>query len=161
MTIGYLVPWNTGRRRYGLRNIEDPFTTLWQETSKLFENMASESNGDTIKGGFIPALHVEEDEGVLKVTAELPGMDEKDVDISLTKDALTIRGEKREETKKEEGKRYYSEVRYGSFERTIPLHFEVDTDKVEASYKKGVLTVKLPKSAQAQKEAKKISIKTT
>jgi HSP20 family protein len=86
-------------------------------------------------------------------------MDEKDICVSIQKDALTIKGEKKAE-REEKGRDYYRMERsYGSFSRTIPLPAEVDMDKVEAQFKKGVLKVTLRKSADAVKETKKISVK--
>ena len=108
---------------------------------------------------FTPRIDVVDTDKEIKVSAELPGLDEKDIDVSLTKESLTIKGEKREE-KEEKGKDYYrSERSYGSFTRTIPLPLEIDTDKVAASFKKGVLTVTLPKTKQAINEARKVAVK--
>jgi HSP20 family protein len=102
---------------------------------------------------------VSETDKEIKVSAELPGMDDKDIDVSLTRDALTIKGEKKEE-KEDKGKDYYKMERsYGSFTRSIPLPVEVDTDKVQATFKKGVLEITLPKTAKAIQETKKIPIK--
>jgi HSP20 family protein len=87
-------------------------------------------------------------------------MNESDIDVTLSDDSLTIEGEKKEETK-DKGKDYYrSECRYGSFHRVIPLSAEVDQSKVKADFKKGVLKIRLPKTAKAQKSQKKIEIKT-
>jgi HSP20 family protein len=108
---------------------------------------------------FVPQVDVVDTDKEIKISAELPGLDEKDLEVSLTRDAVTIRGEKREE-KEEKGKDYYrSERSYGSFTRTVPLPVDIDAEKVVASFKKGVLTVKLPKTKQAISETKKVSIK--
>jgi HSP20 family protein len=108
---------------------------------------------------FSPRLDVSETEREFYVTAELPGMDEKDVEVSLNNSLLTLRGEKKAE-KDDRRKDYYRMERsYGMFERTIPIPEGVDLDKVEASFKKGILTVSLPKSAEYQKERKRIPIK--
>jgi HSP20 family protein len=110
-------------------------------------------------GAFTPSVDVSEDDKQVKVTAELPGMDEKDIDVSLSKDSLTIKGEKKEE-KEEKKKDYYRMERsYGSFSRTIALPVEVDTDKVRAEFRKGILTVTMPKTSKAIEETKKISVK--
>jgi len=114
-----------------------------------------------VTGSFMPRLDVTEDEKAFTITAELPGMSEKEIDLSLSADTLTIRGEKKEETKEEQGKNYYySERSYGTFMRTIPLPSQIETDKVSASFKKGVLTVTLPKTASAVETVKKITVKT-
>ncbi|HTF98983.1 MAG TPA: Hsp20/alpha crystallin family protein [Nitrospirota bacterium] len=114
-----------------------------------------------VTGSFMPRLDVTEDEKAFTITAELPGMSEKEIELSLSADTLTIRGEKKEEAKEEQGKNYYySERSYGTFMRTIPLPSQIETDKVSASFKKGVLTVTLPKTASAVETAKKITVKT-
>lgn len=106
-----------------------------------------------------PAVDIVERDNAYQVTAELPGLDEKDVEVSVEDGSLTIRGEKREE--KEEKKKGYhlQERRYGSFERTLRLPEGVDPEKIDARFSKGVLTVTLPKQAGVQKRAKKIDIK--
>jgi HSP20 family protein len=89
----------------------------------------------------------------------LPGVEPWDIDISLTKDALTIKGEKKQE-KEDKGKdSYRMERSYGSFTLTIPLPAEIDTDKAKAEFKKGVLTISLPETVKAIKETKKIPVK--
>ncbi|MBX9692306.1 MAG: Hsp20/alpha crystallin family protein [Cyanobacteria bacterium] len=95
----------------------------------------------------------------LLIKVELPGMTEKDLDISITGDLLTISGEKKQEKEETEKGWYRMERQYGSFSRSIPLPYEIDRDKAEALYKHGVLTVKLPKSAAQQKSAKSIAVK--
>ena len=139
-----------------------PFDSFRLEMDRLMENFFH--GFDTRHFGrrsdsFVPQIDVVDTDKEIKISAELPGLDEKDIEVSLTREALTIRGEKREE-KEEKGKDYYrSERSYGSFTRTIPLPAEVDADKVAASFKKGVLTVKLPKTKQAISETKKVAIK--
>ena len=140
----------------------NPFHEFRQEMDKLMENFFD--GFDTRLFGrrsdsFVPQVDVVDTDKEIRVTAELPGLDEKDIEVSLTREALTIKGEKREE-KEEKGKDYYrSERSYGSFTRSIPLPVEVDAEKVAASFKKGVLTVKLPKTKQAITETKKVAIK--
>ncbi|NOX89960.1 MAG: Hsp20/alpha crystallin family protein, partial [Calditrichaeota bacterium] len=115
--------------------------------------------GDSF-GSFMPSVDVKEKDDEFVVTAELPGMDAKDVDISISDDILTLRGEKKEEKEEKEGNYYRRECSYGSFHRDIPLPAEVETDKVEAEFKRGVLTVHLPKKPESQRKAKKIQVKT-
>ncbi len=106
-----------------------------------------------------PAVDVAETEKAYEITAELPGMAEKDVELKLANGVLTIKGEKHEE--KEEKKKGYhvSERRYGAFERSFRLPDGVDADKIEASFKNGLLKVALPKTPEAQKPEKKIEVK--
>jgi HSP20 family protein len=87
-------------------------------------------------------------------------MDEKDIDVRLSEDTLTIRGEKKEEREeREEGNYYVSERRYGSFQRSFRVPKGIDPDKVDANFQKGVLTITLPKTPEAQQKAKKIEVK--
>ncbi len=107
----------------------------------------------------VPAVDLAETEKAFTVTAELPGMDEKDIDVSVTGDLLIIKGEKRQE-KEEKNKNYYlSERSYGEFQRSLSLPAGVDRDKIAAEFSKGVLTVTLPKSPEAQQQQKKIEVK--
>jgi HSP20 family protein len=92
----------------------------------------------------------------VRVCAELPGLDEKDVEVLMNEGVLTIRGEKKSES--EDKERAFSERYYGRFERRIPLAWEVDEDKVEASFKNGVLTVAMPKTAQAASHVRRIAV---
>lgn len=110
---------------------------------------------------FIPRLEIHEDEPGLTVRAEVPGMKVEDIEISLNKSELSIRGERKEEFSQataESGVRR-SEWLYGAFQRTIPLSFEVDEDAIDASVKDGILTIHLPRSRQARSEIKKVSIR--
>ncbi len=141
-----------------------PFELLRREMNSLFDNFfrgfdvwpSWEKFG---VGTFTPKVDVKESDKEITVSAELPGIDDKDLDVSITKDTLTIKGEKKQE-KEDKGKDYYRMERsYGSFTRTIPLPAEIDTDKAKAEFKKGVLTVSLPKTAKAIKETKKIPVK--
>jgi HSP20 family protein len=141
-----------------------PFGLLRQEMNRLFDNFFSGFEMEPFMGrrlgAFSPSVDIKESDKDIRVSAELPGMEDKDINVLLSKDSLTIKGEKKEE-KEDKGKDYYRMERsYGSFSRTIPLPAEVDTDKVKAEFKKGLLTVTLPKTAQAIKQTKKIPVKT-
>jgi HSP20 family protein len=107
---------------------------------------------------FMPRLNVAETDDAIEVTAELPGLTNKDVDVSLEGNVLTIQG-KREFKKEEKRKDYHLvESRYGSFYRTMQLPFEADPAKVNAACKDGVLTVTVPKPTEAKRKAQKISV---
>lgn len=162
MAVRDLVPWAVGKK--GLQADRDnPFAVLQREMDGLFDSftrgffeMEPFENRMT---SFAPRIDISETEKEITVTAELPGMDEKDVELSVSRESLTIKGEKKEE-KEEKGKAYYRMERsFGSFTRTIPLPAEADIDKVEASYKKGVLRVSVPKTEKALRETKKIAVK--
>ena len=162
-TAGY--PWR--RRRLELFPVEAaPLSGLQKQMNNLFDGFLTGfglepfGSGADKLGAFMPKLNVYEDAQGLTVTAELPGLDQKDVEVSLAQDTLTLRGEKRveHEDRKENG-RFYAERSYGSFERVIPLGFEANEDAVDASFKNGVLTIKVPKSAREQSTTKKVPIK--
>lgn len=106
-----------------------------------------------------PAMDLVEKEKAYEVSAELPGIDEKDIEIKLSNHTLTIKGEKTEEKEEKEKDYYLSERRYGSFQRSFQVPDFVDTSKIEARFAKGVLKVTLPKTADAQKAEKKIEVK--
>lgn len=105
------------------------------------------------------AVDVADNDGEYEITAELPGIDEKDIDVSVRGNGLVIKAEKKEQ--KEEHKKGYvvSERRYGAFERQFGLPPGVDVDKISATFRKGVLTISLPKTVEAQKHEKKITVK--
>lgn len=104
-----------------------------------------------------PAVDVTETKSEIVVSVEIPGMDPKDMDISLSEGTLTIKGEKKQEKEEQEENYYLIERSYGSFTRSIPLSEEVESEKISASYKDGVLKITLPKSDNTKK--KKIRIK--
>lgn len=106
-----------------------------------------------------PAVDVAEREKEYEITAELPGMDEKDIDVKVANGMLTIKGEKKEEKEEKKKDYYVSERRFGSFQRSFTVPEDVAADKIDASFKNGVLTVVLPKSEEAQKREQKIEIK--
>lgn len=152
-----------------------PFESLRREVDRLFEDFDRSSWlspfrrsvfdieplwGRELKLTATPAVDIVEKDNAYEVTAELPGMDEKNIEVKLDNGGLmTIKGEKQEE-KEEKRKGYHlQERRFGSFERYFAVPEGVDTDKIEASFKKGVLTVTLPKKPEAQKPAKKIDVK--
>lgn len=106
-----------------------------------------------------PAVEVTEDDKVYTITAEVPGLEHKDIEVSLSGDLLTLKGEKRRE-KEEKGKDFYvSERAYGAFQRSFALPDGVDREKVAAELSKGVLKITLPKTTEAQKSEKKIEVK--
>ncbi len=105
-----------------------------------------------------PAVDVVDKGNAYELTAEIPGLDAKNIELSISDDVLTIKGEKNEEKEEKTKDRYVSERRYGSFRRSLQLPAGVDPSKIEASYKSGVLSVKLPKSDEAKKKQTVIPI---
>jgi HSP20 family protein len=106
-----------------------------------------------------PAVDIIEDDNAYKITAELPGMSDKDLGVTLSGDMLVIKGEKRQEKEEKDKNRYMSERAYGSFQRGFSLPEGVDRGKIAAEFSRGVLTITLPKTAEAQKQQKKIDVK--
>jgi len=164
MAVRDLIPWareNSSSVPSTSRGDEgNPFLNLHREMNRLFDDMFSRFDVPTRLGrgtamGW-PSIEVVPSDKDVKVTAELPGLEEKDVELLVNEGVLTIRGEKKAET--EDKERGFSERYYGRFERVIPLPFEVEEDKAEASFKDGVLTVSLPKSPKAQEKTKRIPI---
>ncbi|HOD35310.1 MAG TPA: Hsp20/alpha crystallin family protein [Syntrophales bacterium] len=142
-----------------------PLQSLQRQVNRLFDDFFGSFDLRPFTamgraGEFTPRVDVRESDKALTVTAELPGMDEKDLDVLLSEDSLTIKGEKRHE-KEEKSENYYRMERsYGAFHRVISLPKEIDVKKVEASFTKGILTVNLPKTARAKEKTKKVPIKT-
>ena len=143
----------------------DPFTSFRREMDRLFDDffapMETRSFAAPAQAGAgpWPSVDVTETDRAYVVTAELPGIELKDIDLSLHDNALTVRGEKRAQRDEEDNGRRYSERSFGRFERTIPFPTEVDADRVEASCENGVLTVTLPKNARAQDKTRRIEIR--
>jgi HSP20 family protein len=106
-----------------------------------------------------PAVDVVEKDKAYEVTAELPGMDESNIEVKFSDGMLTIKGEKKEEKEEKKKDYYLSERSYGSFQRSFRVPEGVDSDKIDANFRNGVLTVTLPKTAEAQKATKTIAVK--
>jgi HSP20 family protein len=145
------------------RDAEHPFYSIQKEMNRLFDSFFQGLDAapfdEPSLGRFSPSIDVQEDDKEYVVKVELPGMDEKDVEVLLSDHALTIKGEKKEE-KEGKGKNYYHVERsFGSFQRVIPLPPGIDAQKAEAAFKKGVLSVSLPKTAESKAKGKKIAIK--
>ncbi len=129
----------------------DQLASIRDDFNRLFESgFAPLFREARMLGGWAPALDVHEENDALVVIAELPGMKKEEIDISLHKGLLTISGERKEETPSDEGKFHRNERFYGKFSRTVSLPAEVDANGVTASYRDGLLTVRLPKSEEAK-----------
>jgi HSP20 family protein len=106
-----------------------------------------------------PAVDISEDDAGYKVTAELPGMTEQEIEIAVSDGMLTMKGEKRQEKEQKDKNLYLSERSYGSFQRSFAVPDNVDRDKIAADFGKGVLTITMPKTAKAVEQQKKIEVK--
>jgi HSP20 family protein len=150
-----------------------PFETLRREIDRLFDGFpGARGLGLSTRfpfdveplwrrdaaWGAAPMVDIVEKENAYEITAELPGMTADDIEVKLAHDMLTITGEKKEEKEEKKKDYYLSERRYGSFQRTFQMPEGIDPDKIAASVEKGVLNIVLPKTAQAQKQERKIAI---
>lgn len=151
----------TPRHRYSSqRGDENPFFALHREMARLFDDAfrlgaAPFSGGDAASAW--PQIEIMEDDKTVRVCAELPGLEEKDIELKVENDTLTLKGEKRTETEFQD--RQYSERYYGRFERRLPLPAEIDEEAAEASFKNGVLIITFPKTEKAKDAVKRIPIR--
>ena len=143
-------PWRPSRE---LERIKSEMDRVWDS---FFATKPAVKAGEG--GEWFPSLDVTETKNDILVKAEIPGMDPKDIDISLNNDILTIKGEKKQEKEEKEENYHLIERSYGKFVRSVKLPGEVKSDKINASYKNGVLNITLPKSEEAKKKEVKIKV---
>jgi HSP20 family protein len=162
MNMRSLVPFGWGGSLLPNRaNDDDPFVRLRHEVDRLFDDFF-QGNGVTERwssGTIGLPVEIAETGTEFKVVAELPGVEEKDVAVELVGDMLTIKGEKKTEAEHKEESYPLAERRYGVFSRTLRLPFTAEAEKVEATFKNGVLTVTVPKPAELQQQPKRIEVK--
>jgi HSP20 family protein len=166
MTIRDLIPWSRQENRLpspvnGERDTDShPLLSLHREVNRLFDDVFRGFGVRSLPGFERsldwPQVELAETDADIRVTVELPGLDEKDVDIQVEEGVLTIRGEKRAEV--EDRERGYSERSYGRFERRIGLPRGIDRDKASATYRNGVLTVTLPRTEAANENVRRIPV---
>lgn len=171
MSIGEMVPWRwgslkrAGREDRPLESFRSEIASLHREMDRLFENLWSEglasslSSEDWARMEVVPQLDVAEDDTSFSVKIDLPGMDEKDVDVTLSDRVLTVRGRKEEDKETKEKDFYRRERAFGSFRRSIEIPASIDASKIEASFRNGVLTIQLPKTREAQEKTRHIEVK--
>jgi HSP20 family protein len=167
MAIKDLVPrFGRGRDEMPVRRGEaDPFRDFQREMNRLFDDFLGDfplsrrdAGGILSPAAFSPRVDVAETDAEVSVSAELPGMDEKDITVEMDDAAITIRGEKKQE-KEEKGKDWYRrEQSYGAFHRSVPLPATVDGSKARARFRKGILTITVPKREGEQPKRKTIAI---
>lgn len=160
MFVGRLIPWRN-KATSSERDTSTPDNAInrfHSEIDRVFDRFF----GDRFFGGmdlpelrswagtWAPTIDVNEGDDAFTVSAELPGVDPKDIDVSLSGDMLTIVGEKKEESEEQREGLYQSERRFGSFKRTIPLPASVDAEQISADYENGVLRIRVPKSKEAK-----------
>ena len=151
--------WGEGKQ------FRDPFAAMRRQMDDMFEDITGSwrHSKPAANGLMTPRMDVSETDKELRITAELPGVEQKDISVTLTGDVLTIAGEKRTESETKSGDKepmyHRLERSYGSFQRTMSVPYDIDPAKVDAKFKDGVLTVSLPKPAEVQKQSKPIEIK--
>jgi HSP20 family protein len=162
MALPSILPF---RRNQDLAPASDPFVTLRREMDRLFDDafrgfgFGSPAFGSTQGMAWAPSVDVRETDNGLEVHAELPGVDEKDIELTVTDGILTIRGEKKvDRDDKGEGWRLVERSR-GTFVRSIALPMDVDQEKARAEFKNGVLRIALPASPEAEKKVHRIKVK--
>jgi len=160
MNLQSIIPWKKEERSLARgRGDGAPFAQLQRRMNSVFEDFFGRSSSDLWgddAGEFLPRVDVSETGKEVRITADLPGLDEKDVEVTVTNNMLTIKGEKKVE--KEEGDYYHSERSYGYFDHTIALPQGIDADNAKAKFKKGVLKVTIPKKPEAQSSRRKIEL---
>ena len=154
------------RNRYpATREPDSRMLSLRDEMDRLFDDFFTGFGGSlwpatrsTAVREFMPSVDVSETDGQVQVSAELPGMTEKDINVELDEDMVTISGEKKEEEEDEKGGRYWRESSYGSFRRDVALPTGVDADNAKATFKNGKLRVTIPKSEEAKEKRKSVEV---
>jgi HSP20 family protein len=150
-----LVPWKKNRKDAALDRIDNPFDLLHRDINDLFDSFAPGSDWNQQEAVSFELSETDDD---IQVKAELPGMDEKDIDVSLDENTLVIRGEHREESEKKKRNVHVSQMSCGSVYRSIQLPAEVDASKANALFKRGVLTLTFPKTERAKAARRRIPI---
>ncbi len=156
MPLSMLIPFQRGRHAIPVGREPAAFGSLFGDLDRFVDDFWRDfgvAPAIVEEGGFAPRIDVSETDQEYRVSAELPGLEEKDFDVALDGDILTLKGEKRTASEEEkDGYRHVERVR-GRFERSLRISGEFEAAKVKAAYKNGVLTVTLPKSAQARSRA--------
>lgn len=163
------VPAQTRSRDVGYPSLGDwrPFENLRREIDRMFDDfwrfpyMSSPDISPSTYGSRMgmPAVDVVEKPDAFQITAELPGMDEKSIEVKCAGGVLTMKGEKKDEREESKEGYHLSERHFGSFQRSFRIPDNVDAEKIDATFKNGVLTLTLPKTQESQKNEKKISVK--
>jgi HSP20 family protein len=164
MSITDLLPWKREKATdIQRRQTQDPIELLRHDMNRWFDEVFDQGFGisslwpEESWSGFVPSVDVVEGDREITVTADLPGLDEQDIELQIESNRLIISGEREQHQEQKRRNVYRTERSYGSFQRSVLLPAEVDADKANAVYKNGVLTVELPKVAPTQR--KKITVK--
>ena len=162
-----LVPWRDKSQAPAPReDYHDPFLTFRREVDRMFDDFFSGFGRRGAGAPFgswgapTPSMDLTENDKEIVVTAEMPGLDQEDFEVTVSGDLLTLKGEKKAEHEHRIGEAYYMERRFGSFSRSVRLPFEVKDEKVDARYEKGLLTIRVPKPVDMQRQARRIEVRT-
>lgn len=173
MTIRDLTPWNWFRNTHPVTrdfssqpsnmNIDTPLFNLQRDIERMFDSFFQGVNVPYTKSAGIdamisPRINITETTDNYQISAELPGVNEQDVDVSVANRMLTIKGERKEEKNEQERNYHRIESAYGAFQRVVTLPEDADKDNINANFKNGILTIIIPKSAEALAETRKINI---
>jgi HSP20 family protein len=167
MNIRDLIPWSRGGREVQVRQegAQDPMLALQSDIDRVFGDFWRRFGlpipgigGDGVAGGLSARVDVRETDREVEVVAELPGLDETDVDVSVVEGMLTIRGQKRSEREEDKEGYVLRERSFGRIERMVPLPAGIDLDSAKATFKNGVLTVTIAKTPEAQAAVKRIPV---
>lgn len=165
MTKRRVLPWRWAKPGSEVSLIDPVFPVFGRGITHLFDELTRELGGTSApmtkdeKAFFNPRLDIAETEKAIEMNIELPGVDKKDIQLSLEDGVLTIQGEKNREEEKKDKNVYRRECVYGTFMRRIPLPAEIEVKKIEAVFEKGVLKITLPKTKAAEKEVHRIAVK--
>ena len=165
-----ILPWKRNKNEGVMRPLDDnPFMALHQQMNNLFEDffgdfegaLRSPAQGFLSRGAFgqVPSVDVAETDDEVTVTADLPGLTEKDVEVTLDDDVVTIKGHRSEQREDKQRNYHVMERSYGEFQRAVALPAGIDRDKVKAEFKNGVLKLTMPKQPEAKAHRRKIEIK--
>jgi HSP20 family protein len=168
MHASEILPWNWGKRNVPVQSVSESES---ERAVPALQDTVSRVINDFFGGGvfgrdwpiaphgeFLPPLDASETDECIQISLELPGLDAKDVDVSLADDMLTIKGQKSEESERDDDGTHWTERRFGSFQRVVPLPCEVEPDSATASFKRGVLEIELHKSEVARTRSRGVRI---
>ena len=154
MAITRWEPFQELGRWEPLRELE----SLQSRMNRLFERMMPIGDGERRELGFVPSAEMEETAEELLLKLEIPGLEAKDIDIEVTEQSVSIKGERKSETKTEDKGMVRTEFRYGKFERVIPLPAHIQTKKVKAEYQNGILHLTMPKVEEEKRKTVKVEL---